>query len=52
MPLYLTISLVPTLIISDMIKRSRINYIRKISNKVGIKDTAIITFEFKGGTEL
>jgi len=52
MPLYLTISLVPTLIFSDLITRSRINYIRKISNKVGIRDTAVITFEFKKGTEL
>lgn len=52
MPLYLTISLVPTLIISDLIKGNRIKYIRKISNKVGIKDTAVITFEFKKGTEL
>ncbi|MFX1418224.1 MAG: hypothetical protein ACFE9N_04800 [Promethearchaeota archaeon] len=47
MPLYLTLSLVPTVIINDIIKKRRISYIRKISKKLGIEDTAVITFEFK-----
>lgn len=51
MPLYLIISLVPTVIINDVIKKKRISYIRKISKKLGIKDTAVITFEFKSDTE-
>jgi len=51
MPLYLIISLVPAIIINDLIRKSRINYIRKISNRLGIKDTAVITFEFKKGSE-
>ncbi|MFX0155511.1 MAG: hypothetical protein ACFE9Q_13395 [Candidatus Hodarchaeota archaeon] len=52
LPLYLTISLVPTIVVNDLIKRNRINYIRKISKKAGIKDSAFITFEFKKDTEL
>ncbi|MFX0030000.1 MAG: hypothetical protein ACFE8B_12365 [Candidatus Hermodarchaeota archaeon] len=51
MPLYLMISLVPTVIINDLLKKKRVNYIRKISKKLGIQDTAVITFEFKKETE-
>ncbi|UCC21259.1 MAG: hypothetical protein JSV62_08275 [Promethearchaeota archaeon] len=47
MPIYLTISLIPTVIINDIMKSKRISYIKKISRKLGIKDTAIISFEFK-----
>jgi hypothetical protein len=47
MPFYLTISLAPTVIINDLLRRNRISYIRKISKKLGIQDTAVITFEFK-----
>lgn len=47
MPIYLTLSLVPTIVINDLIKRNRIKYIRKLSNKIGIEDTAFITFEFR-----
>jgi hypothetical protein len=47
LPLYLTISLVPTVIFNDLLKNRRINYIRKISKKLGIRDTAMISFEFK-----
>jgi hypothetical protein len=47
LPLYLTISLVPTVIINDVLRNRRVNYIRKISSKLGIKDTVMITFEFK-----
>jgi hypothetical protein len=50
MPLYLIISLVPTVIINDLLKKKRISYIRKISKKLGIHDTAFITFEFKKET--
>jgi hypothetical protein len=51
LPLYLTISLVPTVIINDVLRNRRVTYIRKISNKLGIKDTAMISFEFKTETE-
>ncbi|MFX0003436.1 MAG: hypothetical protein ACFFAA_05940 [Promethearchaeota archaeon] len=52
LPLYLTISLIPTLIINDILKNKRINYIRKIGNKFGIKDTLTISFELKKDTKL
>lgn len=52
MPLYLTISLIPTIIINDVLKRRRISYIKRFSNKLGIKDSAVISFEFKKGTDL
>jgi len=51
MPFYLILSLIPTIIINDIIKRNRINYIRKLSQKIGIEDTAFISFEFKKGSE-
>jgi len=51
MPLYLIISLVPTVIINDLLKKKRISYIRKISKKLGICDTAFISFEFKKETD-
>ena len=51
MPLYLIISLVPVIIINEKIKKRRVNFIRKISKRLGIKDTAVITFEFKKASE-
>lgn len=47
LPLILTISLVPTVVINDILKKRRIRYIKNISTKLGIKDPAIISFEFK-----
>ncbi len=52
MPFYLTISLIPALIFNDLIKKNRIRYIRKIGQKFGIKDTAIINLEFKKDLEI
>jgi len=52
MPLILSISLIPTVIVNDLLKKKRINYIKKISNKVGIKDLAVISFEFRKETDL
>ena len=52
MPLYLIVAFVPTVIINDLLKKKRINYLRKISKKLGIQDTAVITFEFKKETEV
>ncbi|MFW9968809.1 MAG: hypothetical protein ACFFDF_01330 [Candidatus Odinarchaeota archaeon] len=51
MPLYLTISLVPTVIINDLLKKKNRNYIRKISKKLDIQDSAVITLEFRSNTE-
>ncbi|MFX0076291.1 MAG: hypothetical protein ACFE96_12675 [Candidatus Hermodarchaeota archaeon] len=47
LPLILTISLAPTVIVNDILKKRRVRYIRNFSNKLGIKDSAIISFEFK-----
>lgn len=47
MPIYLVISSIPALIVNNSIKKKRINYVKKIGEKIGIKDTAIITFEFR-----
>ena len=47
MPFYLAISLIPSLILTDMFEIKRINYIKKIAKKFGIRDTAVISFEFK-----
>ncbi|MFX0033540.1 MAG: hypothetical protein ACFE8E_07205 [Candidatus Hodarchaeota archaeon] len=47
LPFYLTLSLIPTLICNDLIKNHRIGFIRKVGNKLGIKQTAVISFELK-----
>ncbi|MFX1575510.1 MAG: hypothetical protein ACFFB0_22465 [Promethearchaeota archaeon] len=48
LPFYLILSLIPTLICSDLIKNHRIKYIRRIGKNLGITQTAIISFELKG----
>ena len=47
LPFYLAISLIPALIINDLIKKSRVKYIRSLGKKLGIKDSVTITFELK-----
>lgn len=47
LPFYLVLSTIPALILHDIIKKQRINYVRKIGVKVGIKDTAIASFRLK-----
>ena len=47
MPFYLVLSLIPAIIFNDLIKRNRVKYIRNIGRKLGIKGSAIISFEFK-----
>ena len=47
LPFYLAISLIPTLILNDLLETKRVNYIKKIAEKLDIKNTAIISFEFK-----
>ncbi|MFX1410075.1 MAG: hypothetical protein ACFFA6_06965 [Promethearchaeota archaeon] len=47
MPFYLAISLIPTLILNEILETKRVNYIKRIAEKLGIKETAIISFEFK-----
>ena len=47
LPFYLIFSIIPAVIVHDLIKRRRINYIRKIADKIGIRDVAIVSFELK-----
>jgi hypothetical protein len=47
LPFYLVLSMIPALILNDIIREHRINFTRKIANKMGIKEKAIISFEFK-----
>lgn len=51
LPFYLAISLIPALIVNDSIKKKRINFVRKVSKRIGIKDTAIISLEFRKETK-
>jgi hypothetical protein len=52
MPFYLILSIIPTMVINDLITRNRTNYIKKLSRKIGIENTAFITFEFKKDREI
>ena len=52
LPIHLSITLIPTLIFSDLLRKKRISYIRKISTKIGIKNTVFISFEFKNTDDL
>jgi len=47
LPFYLIFSIIPAVIVHDLIKKRRINYIRKIAEKMGIRDDAIVSFELK-----
>lgn len=47
LPFYLIFSTIPAVIVHDLIKKRRINYIKKIAKKIGIRDDAIISFELK-----
>ena len=44
-PIFLTIAAIPAIIILDIIKTSRINYVRKWANRLGIKNFVEISFE-------
>jgi hypothetical protein len=47
LPFYLVFSTIPAVIVHDLIKKRRINYIRKIAEKIGIRDNAIVSFELR-----
>jgi len=47
LPFYLIFSTIPAVIVHDLIKKPRIKYIRKIAEKIGIRDNAIVSFELK-----
>ena len=47
LPFFLILSMIPALIFNDLIRKHRINYTRKLARKMGIKEKAVISFEFK-----
>jgi hypothetical protein len=46
LPFYLAISLIPALILNDLVKKNRIKYIKKRGKKLGIRDSIEISFKF------
>lgn len=49
LPIYLILATIPCLILNDIIKKHRIKFIKKVANKLGIKERAVISFELKRG---
>lgn len=47
LPFYLIFSIIPAVIVHDALRKHRVNYVRKVANKIGIQDAAIISFELK-----
>ena len=47
LPFYLVLSMIPAVIIHNLLKNHRLRYVRKIANKIGIQDAAIVSFELK-----
>lgn len=46
-PFFMVIPFIPTLIILDLIKKHRVNYIRKFAGKLSITKLVEITFELR-----
>lgn len=47
LPFYLTFSMIPAVIVHDALRKRRLSYVRKIANRIGIQDAAIVSFELK-----
>jgi len=47
LPFYLVFSMIPAVIVHDALKKHRLSYVRKIAHRIGIRDTAIVSFELK-----
>jgi hypothetical protein len=47
LPFYLVFSMIPAVIVHDAFKKRRLRYVRKIAHKIGIQDSAIVSFELK-----
>ena len=47
LPFYLVFSMIPAVIVHDGLKKRRLNYVRKIAHRIGIRDAAIVSFELK-----
>ncbi len=47
LPFYLVFSMIPAVIVHDVLKKRRLSYVRKIAHGIGIRDAAIVSFELK-----
>jgi hypothetical protein len=47
LPFYLVLSMIPAIILHDVLKKHRVNYVRKIANKIGIRDLVYVSFELR-----
>ena len=47
LPFYLVFSMIPAVIVHDGLRKRRLSYVRKIANRIGIQDAAIVSFELK-----
>lgn len=47
LPFYLVFSMIPAIIVHDALKKRRLRYVRKIANRIGIRDAAFVSFELK-----
>ncbi|NVM16765.1 MAG: hypothetical protein HWN80_03555 [Candidatus Lokiarchaeota archaeon] len=47
LPFYLVLSMIPAVILHDALKKRRLSYVRKIAHRIGIRDSAIVSFELK-----
>lgn len=45
LPIYIMLTIIPSLILLDLIKKHRVNYVRNIAAKIGITDIVEIFFE-------
>ncbi|NVM45441.1 MAG: hypothetical protein HWN79_11045 [Candidatus Lokiarchaeota archaeon] len=47
LPFYLVFSMIPAIIVHDALRKTRLSYVRKIANRIGIRDAAFVSFELK-----
>ncbi len=47
LPFYLIFSMIPAVIVHDALRKRRLSYVRKIANRIGIRDAAIVSFELR-----
>lgn len=47
LPFYLVFSTIPAVILHNGLKKRRLSYVRKIAYRIGIRETAIVSFELK-----
>ncbi|NVM20045.1 MAG: hypothetical protein HWN80_20255, partial [Candidatus Lokiarchaeota archaeon] len=52
LPFYLVFSMIPAVIVHDVLKKRRLTYVRKIAHRIGIRDAAFVSFELKKQDEI